>query len=100
MTPPSGHSDDDHDADIAPSCALGLLAGTMALMSAYATALTGSDAGARAASRPLMARKIVSNLSHLRTHPGLGEPMRCVAAKLHRHWSTVAGADAAPPALH
>jgi hypothetical protein len=100
MPPPSGNPDDDNDADIAPSCALGLLAGTLALMSAYATALAGSNAGARAASRPLMARKIVDNLSDMRTHPGLGEPMRSVAAKLHRHWSTVAGAEATPQALH
>jgi hypothetical protein len=47
-----------------------------------------------------MARMIVSHLVRLRVHGGLGEPMRRVAAKLLRHWSTVAVAEAPQQALH
>lgn len=100
MHPPSRCPDDDADADIALPCAQALLAATLALMSAYAAAVAGSEARARGPTRRAMARKIVSNLACLQTHLGLDEPMRRVATKLHRHWCAIAGTDAAAPALH
>lgn len=69
-------------------------------MSAYAAAVAGADGGARVSTRHLMALKILSNLHSLRAHPSLAEPMRRVTAKLHRHLSAIASADAAALALH
>jgi hypothetical protein len=67
-------------------CAGGLIAGTLALMTTWADPPTG----ACAAQRPLLARKIVSNLFFLRHHPDLGEPMRLVIGKVHERWLPMA----------
>jgi hypothetical protein len=70
-------------------CAGGLIAGTLALMTTWADPPDGPD-GACAAQRPLLARKIVSNLFFLRHHPDLGEPMRLVIGKVHERWLPMA----------
>lgn len=78
-------------------CAGGLLAGTLALMTAWAA----PEAAARIdvpQQRQLMARKIVSNLFFLREHPALPPGLRMVVAKLHARWSDVAQSDAATTA--
>jgi hypothetical protein len=69
-------------------CAGGLIAGTLALMTTWAD----PPDGACAAQRPLLARKIVSNLFFLRHHPDLGEPMRLVIGKVHERWLPMAAA--------
>jgi hypothetical protein len=74
--------------EIALPCAQALLAGTLALMSAYAAPLAG---GASAPDcRLQMARKVVENLVMLREHPGLAPAMRAVVAKLQVHWAALA----------
>jgi hypothetical protein len=57
-----------------------LVAGTLALMTGYAQA---PEEGAH---RPLMARKLVSNLFFLSEHPQLSPPMRCLLARLRTRW--------------
>jgi hypothetical protein len=84
--------------EISLPCAQALLAGTLALMSAYAAPLAGATSATDAACRTQMARKIVENLCFLREHPGLATPMRSVVTKLHVHWSTLADSDRATPA--
>jgi hypothetical protein len=74
--------------EITLPCAQALLAGTLALMSAYAAPLAGASA-ATAEGRAQMARKVVENLSFLREHPGLAPAMRTVVTKLHVHWSAL-----------
>lgn len=59
-----------------------LVAGTLALMTGYA------HAPAEGAHRPLMARKLVSNLFFLSEHPQLSPPMRCLLARLRTRWQT------------
>lgn len=73
-------------------CAQALLAGTLALMTAYAGPGDGADPPAR---RSLLARKIVSNLFFLREHPLVDDAMRRVVGKVHAHW--VALLDGLPP---
>jgi hypothetical protein len=83
--------------EIALPCAQALLAGTLALMSAYAAPLAGATGPSDTACRTQMARKIVENLFFLREHPGLAPPMRSVVTKLHVHWSTLADSARAMP---
>jgi hypothetical protein len=83
--------------EISLPCAQALLAGTLALVSAYAAPLAGATGATDAACRTQMARKIVENLCFLREHPGLAPPMRSVVIKLHVHWSTLADAARAAP---
>jgi hypothetical protein len=83
--------------DISLPCAQALLAGTLALMSAYAAPLAGATGTPDAACRAQMARKIVENLCLLREHPGLAAPMRSVVIKLHVHWSTLADSPRTAP---
>jgi hypothetical protein len=73
-------------------CAGGLIAGTLALMTSWADPADP----ACAVHRPLLARKIVSNLFFLRQHPDLGEPMRLVIGKVHERWVPLAGAEHDP----
>ncbi len=57
-----------------------LLAGTLALMTGYAQS-------ARACPhRPLMARKLVSNLVCLSAHPQLSPPMQVMLGNLRTRW--------------
>lgn len=57
-----------------------LLAGTLALMTGYAQHQEGCDI------RPLMAHKLVRNLSALAHHPAVSEPMQTMLARLVEHW--------------
>lgn len=75
---------DETSASESP-CLGGLIAGTLALMTTWASPEAPAHRG-------LIARKIVFNLSYLRQHPGLGEPMRRVIAKLHERWLALAPA--------
>ena len=57
-----------------------LLAGTLALMTGYAQAADGCP------HRPLMARKLVSNLFFLAHHPKVSPAMRCMLGNLRTRW--------------
>lgn len=90
------------DIDELP-CAGGLLAGTLALMTAWAAPEPTASLDAPR-QRQLMARKIASNLFFLREHPALPPGLRLVVAKLHARWSDMAqsdlGASTPATALH
>lgn len=119
--------DDGHFAGL--PCAQALVAGTTALMTAWALpepadepeadADPAADAGARDdagqaalaldARRQRLARQIVSNLFFLREHPQLSPALRQVMAQAHARWVLLCGgtqgqaaaaADAAGPRLH
>lgn len=95
--------DDDLTAsDERMPCAVGLLAGTLALMTAHASPEPTARVDA-VTQRRLMARKIVSNLFFLQHHPDAPPPLRQVAANMHERWLPLAGCgdgghavDAAP----
>ena len=57
-----------------------LLAGTLALMTGYA------QSARECPHRPLMARKLVSNLLVLSAHPQLSVPMQTMLANLRTRW--------------
>lgn len=57
-----------------------LLAGTLALMTGYA------QSARECPHRPLMARKLVSNLFYLSAHPQLSPPMQVMLANLRTRW--------------
>ncbi|MDV7392710.1 hypothetical protein RZS08_15185, partial [Arthrospira platensis SPKY1] len=42
--------------------------------------------------KTLMARKVVSNLFFLASHPGLNPNFRVVVGKMHQHWTALAKA--------
>ncbi len=65
-------------------CPIALVAGTFALITAWAAP------DAAAPQRLLIARKIVSHLFLLRHHPALGEPLRRVLANVHERWLAIA----------
>jgi len=78
----------DNEEYILPSVEA-LMAGTLALMTGYAqAAVDGSQ-------RPLMARKLVSNLFFLAEHPQVSPSMRRMLANLRTRWQLEA-AQAAP----
>lgn len=56
-----------------------LLAGTLALMTAYAR-------GCCRERRAIMAGRIAANLSSLVRHAGLSDPFRAALGKLHAQW--------------
>jgi hypothetical protein len=85
--------------EITLPCAQALLAGTLALMSAYAAPLAGSVGATTAECRAQMARKVVENLFFLREHPGLAPAMRAVVTKLHVHWSALVDPAPASPTV-
>ena len=66
-----------------------LLAGTLALMTGYAQHGEGCEI------RPLMAGKLVRNLTALAHHPAVSEPMRAMLVRLVEHWLRAAE----PPGL-
>lgn len=79
-----------------------MVAGTIALMTAWADPSADAPCGL-AAQRSLLARKVVSNLFFIRHHPCASEPFRQVMANAHRHWAGLAQVpqvpqDAAQPA--
>jgi hypothetical protein len=57
-----------------------LMAGTLALMTGYA------QAADTCTHRPLMAKKLVSNLFFLANHPQVSPTMRCMLGNLRRRW--------------
>lgn len=82
-------------------CVQALVAGTVALMTAWAQ----PDPEAKLepdALRSLLARKIVSHLFFLREHPHLAPPLRQVMAQAHARWAALAPGpgciDGHPPA--
>ena len=77
-----------HHAHTAPTPSVdALVAGTMALMTGYALA------PAPCPNRPLLARKIVSNLLCLAAHPGLSDALRATMANLRTRWQLEQVAD-------
>jgi hypothetical protein len=79
-------------------CALGLLVGTLALMTGHAAPAPGNRA-ACAVQHRLMARKIVSNLFYLQSHPDAPAPLRQVAAQLRARWLPLAQASVPAPGM-
>jgi hypothetical protein len=57
-----------------------LMAGTLALLTGYAQSAPDS------AHRPLMAKKVVSNLFFLSEHPQLSVPMQTMLSNLRTRW--------------
>lgn len=78
-------------------CVEAVVAGTVALMTAWAAPCPNAalDAGAQ---RALLAHKVVSNLLVLRQHPALSPALRQVMANAHRRWVDVASGQGAAPA--
>lgn len=76
-----------------------LMAGTLALLTGYAQSATGCP------NRPLLATKLVSNLSCLSGHPQLSQPMQTMLTNLRTRWqleverSSGRGAPAQPTPL-
>jgi hypothetical protein len=75
-----------NDIDVELPCIDGLLAGTMALMTGYAEHQCEQG---NAHCRNLMAKKILSNLHFLATHPRMPQPMAGVLRNLQNHWHTL-----------
>jgi hypothetical protein len=74
------------DVDIDLPCIDGMLAGTLALMTGYAEHQCEQG---NAQSRYLMAKKIVSNLFFLASHPQMPAPLAAVMRNLQTHWHTL-----------
>lgn len=70
-----------------------LMAGTLALLTGYAQSAPGC------AHRPLMARKLVTNLFCLSEHPQLSAPMQTLLGNLRTRWQLEVERDdpAQPP---
>lgn len=81
---PSGTHDQDLHVEL--PCIDGMLAGTLALMTGYAE--HQCDQGS-AHCRSLMAKKIVSNLFFLSSHPQMPTAMAAVLCNLQKHWHTL-----------
>lgn len=77
----------DCDDDPLP-CAEAMVAGTLALMTAWASPFPNAAFDAHA-QRALIARKVVSNLFFLQRHPGLSAGLRQVMANAHEQWRGV-----------
>jgi hypothetical protein len=76
-----------------------LLAGTLALMTGYAQRGEGCEI------RPLMASKLVRNLTALAHHPAVSPAMQAMLARLVKHWLRAAdplgsGQAGAPAWVH
>ena len=65
-------------------CLEGLIAGTVALMTALAA--PGAASSGQCPQRLLLARKVVSNLLLLQHHPALSPELCQVMANAHRRW--------------
>ncbi len=71
----------DQDQDHLPTpSAEAMVAGTMALMTGFA------QSPAHCPHRPLLAKKIISNLYFLAGHPALSEALRATMANLRTRW--------------
>lgn len=74
------------------TCAEALLAGTLALMTAYGQNRCGQHGHQ-------MAQKICANLRHLARHPGLSAEFRVVVGRLYTTWDVASrGAHSELPA--
>lgn len=85
--------------DVMIPCDQALLAGTLALMTAYSRPLGETAEPGRLSElgqRHLLARKITSNLFFLREHPTLGEGLRNVITKVHHHWQQILAESSLP----
>lgn len=74
-----------HDDELQPPCLEALLAGTFALMTCWASP-AARDPVATNSQRQLMARKIVSNLFFLKSHPHASPGLRQVMTRAHARW--------------
>lgn len=82
--------DSDPDLDGLPRpCAGGLIAGTLALMTAWAAPEPEARIDAEQ-QRALIARKVASNLDFLRDHPDIGPGLQQVIGKVHERWLLIA----------
>jgi hypothetical protein len=79
------------DIDVELPCLDGMLAGTLALMTGYAEHQCEQG---NATCRHLMAKKIVSNLYFLASHPQMPSTMGLVMRNLHDHWHTLSALGA------
>lgn len=73
------------DKDLNPPCLEALVAGTFALMTCWAAPAADARLTSRR-QRTLMARKIVSNLFFLKSHPQASPGLRQVMARAHERW--------------
>lgn len=78
------------DADPSLPCPEALLAGTLALMTSWADPCPHARVEP-ARLRPLLARKLVSNLALMSQHPAFSAPLRQVLAQAQRRWAELAG---------
>lgn len=78
--PAADHQTDTADEEYTLPGVEALLAGTLALMTGYA------QSARECPHRPLMARKLVSNLLYLSAHPQLSVPMQTMLANLRTRW--------------
>jgi len=76
----AAHQTDTADEEYTLPSVEALLAGTLALMTGYA------QSARDCAHRPLMARKLVANLSCLSSHPQLSPAMHTMLANLRTRW--------------
>jgi hypothetical protein len=74
-----------------------LLAGTLALMSAWAAPCPRSGMSGPQWQH-MLARKVSANLFFLMHHPQVRAPLAAVVRRLHAQWSAQAGGEAAAPA--
>ena len=79
--------------DAALPCPEALLAGTLALMTSWADPCPNARL-APARLRPLLARKLVSNLALMSQHPAFSAPLRQVLAQAQGRWAALAGGSA------
>lgn len=77
-------------------CAEAMVAGTLALMMAWASPCPNAAFDA-CAQRALIARKVVSNLFFLQRHSGLSAGLRQVMANAHAQWLGVTLANDGRP---
>ena len=84
--PPDACCDEDY---VLPSVDA-LMAGTLALMTGYAQAPSDGE------HRPLMGKKLVSNLFFLARHPQVSPVMRCMLGKLRTRWQLALETDDPP----
>ncbi len=86
------HPDATHrDIDVELPCIDGMLAGTLALMTGYAEHQCEQG---NPSCRHLMAKKIVSNLYFLASHPQMPSTMALVMRNLQSHWHTLSALGA------
>lgn len=88
-------SDESNRTAPEATCWVGLLAASMALMTAHASPQPGAKVEPETL-RPLRVRRILGHLRRLTEHPHAPPGLRSVAGHLHARWSELAGSAAAP----